>query len=115
MVVFTLGYRPFIMGGSCWYPMGLETKVGKKHKLGKGYNGYLITAPNGKTFVAEATTGAFVGPSIEAVKKDIKEGDKKVMIQQVEDAKKMVPKIEVIESEEFWKRLKCLVGTEGIK
>jgi hypothetical protein len=115
MIVWTIGYRPFVMGGDVYYPLGTEIKVGKKYSLGKRYNGYLITAPNGKTFVAEATTGAFVGPSIESVKKDIKEGEKKVMDEQMEYARSQVPKIEKVEPEEFWKKLKCLRGMEGIK
>lgn len=107
LVVWTKAYRPFLMGGDVHQPVGIEVTVYNPVSLGRGYKGHLITAPNGRTFVAEATTGAFVGPTFEAVKQDIKTGDPKLMKQQMKDAAAMRVKVDVITPAEFWSMLKC--------
>lgn len=107
--VYTLGYFPFVMGGNVWQPISCEVETeNKKHDLGRGYKGYLITAPNGKTFVAECDSGAFVGPTLEQVREDIKTGDPEVMKKQVADALIESKKAKKIDPSEFWGRLKCL-------
>jgi hypothetical protein len=112
-LVWTMGYRPFVMGGSVHYPMGTRVPCSGPFDLGRGYSGYLATAPNGRTFVAEATTGALVGPTIEAVRKDIETGDPKLMVAQVAKATETVKKVEETTPKEFWAALKC--GAVAVK
>jgi len=106
--VWTICYFPFTMGGSVWRPGGCKVKASGPYDLGKGYKGYLVTAPNNTTFVSEATSGAFVGPSLESVKKDIKTGDPKLMKEQVTDANNKKGTVQELEVEKFWEMLKCL-------
>lgn len=107
MKVWTMRYTPFVMGGSVWQPVACEIKEAQgPYDLGRGYQGYLVVAPNGTTFVAEAKTGAFVGPSIQDVKEDIETGDPKLMEEQVIKAALDYKRAEVIPEEEFWRLLK---------
>lgn len=101
-VLWTRGYRPFIMGGNVNAPLGVEIEV-LPVDLGKKFKGYIAVTPKGKTMIAEATTGAIVGTSLEEVKKDIQEGDLKTMKQQVKDAAEMKKRMEILSFDEFMK------------
>ena len=93
------------MGGDVNVPVGTEIEVGQKVKLGLGYEGYLIVNPfTGETRVAEATTGAIIGPSIEEVRKDIKTGSSEKMVEQMHWATGVVTdkKVEIVSAEDFW-------------
>jgi len=105
--VFTLGYFPFTMGGDVWQPICIEVEADGPHDLGDGYKGYVVTAPNGRTFIAEATSGAFVGPDLETVKTDIQLGDKEMMTKQVAAAVKQSKQAKDLTPEKFWSMLKC--------
>lgn len=107
MKIWTLRYTPFVMGGEVWQPVCTEVTASGPFDIGDGYEAYLVIAPNGRTFVAESTSGALVGPDIKTVWEDIKLGDKKIMKKQVEDAIKNRDKAEELEPDEFWKLLKC--------
>jgi hypothetical protein len=105
--VYTLRYEPFIMGGSVWQPVAANVEWEGEYDLGKGYRGYLIISPNGKTFVAESQSGAFVGPSIQQVREDIAESeDIDFMKKQVEDAKIQSKQATEIPADEFWRLLR---------
>lgn len=107
MEVCTYGYFPFTMGGEVWRPIKCDVPItGGPFDLGSGYEGYLITSPNGTTFVAESITGMFVGSTIEEVRNDISCADYKVMKIQIEDAKKDFAKSTAIPVEEFWRMLR---------
>jgi len=108
MKVFTMDYVPFVMGGKVWQPMCCEVEADGPHDLGDGYQGFVVTAPNGTTFIAEATSGAFVGPDLKAVKKDIKTGDKSIMAEQVASAVTEMKMAKDVEPDYFWQKLKCL-------
>jgi hypothetical protein len=107
MKVFTMRYQPFIMGGNVWQPVCCDVEVEGPYELGLGYKGYVVTAPNGKTFVAEASTGAFVGPDVKSVKNDIETGDQELMKKQVSEAAVLSKKASEVSAEEFWGLLKC--------
>ena len=107
MKVFTMEYVPFVMGGNVWQPMCCEVEADGPHDLGDGYKGYVITAPNGKTFIAEETSGAFVGPDLKAVREDIETGDKSIMADQVADAVIQMKKAKERSQDHFWRKLKC--------
>lgn len=111
--IWTYGHRPFVMGGSVDYLLACDLPCTGPHKLGKGYSGYLATAPNGKTFVAEAKTGAIVGPTLEDVRADIGKAKPKVMREQVAKAAQEMTEahkygsFEVKDAAFFWDALRC--------
>lgn len=100
--IWTRAYRPFILGGDVHSPVFIETQAEGPVALGKGYFGYLVTAPNGTTLVAESQTGAVIGSTLEAVKEDIATAEKAVMKQQIEDAKIKSSRAVPISNKEFW-------------
>ena len=103
LLVWTAGYNPWVMGGDVHAPVGTELEVGEKIDLGKGYFGYLVVSPiSGNTHVAEAETGAFVGDSINDVRKDIEEADEKMMAEQIAAARERLKKVRRFSKEEFW-------------
>lgn len=106
--IWTIGYRPFVMGGSVHYNMACDIKCDGPFDLGDKYKGYLAIAPNGKTFVAEYKSGAIVGDTIENVKNDILTGDKEMMEKQVKDAIESSKKVEVVSEDYFWEALKAI-------
>ena len=89
-------------------PVCCEVEAESLHELGDGYKGYLIKAPNGKTFVAEEETGALVGSTVARVKKDIKTGDKKLMKEQIETSREDSKRAEEVTTREWWGSLSCL-------
>ncbi len=111
MRVWTEGYSPFTMGGSCHHPVGAWVQVGEKHELGCGYFGYLLTHPDhGDTYVAESMTGAFIGPSLDRVKLDIAAAKAAVMKTQIEDARKRMELMREEEPDRFWSRIRKRKG-----
>ena len=106
-LIWTRGYRPFVMGGSVHYDLGCKTTCEGPFDVGRGYSAWMATAPNGNKFVAEATTGAIVGGSLEQVREDIKTGDPELMKKQMADAKQRVKDVEEKDPAFFWHALKC--------
>lgn len=104
--IWTEAYSPFIMGGDVNAPIATEVEVGEPVVLAEGISVYLITSPTGSTYVAEATTGAFVGTSMEQVRADVEDADPAVMKQQLEAASERVKKAEMLEPERFWSRFR---------
>ena len=96
------------MGGDVSRSIATEMPVQGPYDVGRGYRIYLTISPSGNMFVAEATTGAIVRNSVEAVRKDIEEGDPKVMDEQMEWARKEGPKAEPLQSKTFWARMREL-------
>jgi hypothetical protein len=107
LIVWTEGYNPWIMGGDCHAPIGTSVAVGERFDLGGGYEGYLIANPTtGETFVAEAKTGAFVGPSLASVRKDIEAAAPAVMREQIKAAADRMLKMQILPSDDFWGRFR---------
>lgn len=106
MRIWTVGYRPFIMGGNVNAPVCIETEATGPFDLGKGWKGYVVVAPSGKTFVAESITGAIVGSTIEEVRADVATAAESIMIRQIEDAKKRAAEAEAVSADVFWRQLK---------
>lgn len=107
MKIWTEAYRPFVMGGDCNAPVICNVPVDGPFDLGAGQTGYLAVSPGGKTFVAESTTGAIVGPTVEAVRKDIKTADEAVMQEQLAHAKERVKRANPVSQSEFWRLLRA--------
>lgn len=107
IIVWTLASSPFRLGGPSMSPVSCEVEADGPHDLGAGFSGYLVTAPNGKTFVAEASSGAFVGPTIEAVRADVSAASPAVMKKQVEGAVYASKDATRWDEKRFWSALKC--------
>lgn len=104
--IWSAFYDPFIMGGSCHYDGGIKVDPGTKYELGRGFFGYLIQNPITKeTHVAEASTGAFVGSTIEAVRRDIRKGEIEVMRLQVAESAERAKKVRLMDPDDFWRRM----------
>lgn len=103
--VWITNYRPFILGGDVHASIVCGVEVLGPFDLGKGYQGWLLATPGGKTFVAETETGAIVGGSLDGVRADVAAADEAVMKRQIENAKKMRQRAYRGNQEEFWKRL----------
>jgi hypothetical protein len=107
VIIWTRGYQPFIMGGNVNAPLGTTIEVGELYDLGQGYQGYLVANPKtGTAYVVEAQTGAIIGPDLETVRQDVKEGDPKVMAEQVGKAMEDQEKVMVKMPDDFWGRMK---------
>lgn len=102
-LVWTRGYNPFQMGGDVNAPIGTMLMC-LPVSLGRGFKGLVATTPKGNVVVAEFETGAIVGRSVEQVKQDIREGQMKDMLQQIVDAKALLPRVRRMNAEEFWAR-----------
>ena len=105
--IWTSDYNPFILGGDVHAPAMCEIEVkGSLVPLGKGMKGYLITAPDGSTVVAESTTGALIGPTLEEVREDIKATSLRIVKEQMKDAKYRADKAVMTSPEKFWAKMK---------
>ena len=113
--IYTMFYFPFVMGGNVWQPWACEVEADGPHDLGGGYQGYLVTSPGGHYVVAEATTGAMIGPNLEAVRKDIAEGDPEIMAKQMEQSKSDSTGVQMLEPEEFWPTWEKSMGLSSVE
>lgn len=106
LLVWTEAYSPFIMGGDVNAPIATEIEVVDPILLDHGIVVYLVTSPKGEVFVAESTTGAFVGDSLDKVRQDVANADPKVMSQQLERARERLKKANILSPDEFWARFR---------
>jgi hypothetical protein len=106
MKIWTMGYFPFTLGGDVHRPICCDVEVSGPHDLGFGYQGYVATSPNGRTFVAESETGAIVGPSLSDVINDISQGDPSIMRKQIEKAHETAKRAEELSPDRFWSLIK---------
>lgn len=83
-----MGYFPFIMGGSVHQPIITEIDPIEEKKIGKGFSAFSFKTPKGTIKIAESITGAIVGDSFKEVIADVKAATKKVMMEQIKEAKK---------------------------
>jgi len=106
LTIWTACYSPWIMGGDVNAPIATEVEVGKPISLGKGIKAYVIDAPNGDTYIAEASTGAFVGDDLGQVRKDVEEAEPAVMKLQIAQAKEQFKNARHLTEEDFWSRFR---------
>lgn len=106
MRVWTEALRPFVMGGDTRYAHAADLEVEGPHELGKGFVGWLATAPNGRTSVAEDMSGGIVGDTLAEVRRDVGIAPAGLMRRQVEAAVARGATAEVVAAEEFWKRMR---------
>lgn len=106
MLVWTEAYTPFIMGGDVNAPIATEVEVGEPIHLDHGIIVYLVPSPKGEIFIAESTTGAFVGTSLEDVRQDVATANPQEMQGQLAKAKERVKRATVMDKEKFWARFR---------
>lgn len=107
MEIYTASYNPFILGGDVNQFIKTDVPVGEPQNLGKGYSAYLVTAPNGTAYIAEATTGALLGTDFGQVMEDIAQGNPTTMDDQLSKSKLDVEKARLIQPDGFWRKLKA--------
>ena len=102
--IWTHCYQPFMMGGNVNSP--IATKIGyiEEKAVGKGFYAFSFLTAKGEIRIAESITGAIVGNSFDEVRKDIKESKKKVMLQQIEEAKEHSKNVMHLSKEAFFER-----------
>jgi len=101
--IWTLAYRPFMMGGDVDSPIKTVVEVGEAVDIGKGLKAYVILSPlDGSVHVADFETGAFIGTDLDEVKKNVADGDLRVMKKQIKDAKEEFKKADCLASKKFW-------------
>ena len=102
IAIWKWGYFPFTLGGKVHRPIKCTVEASGPIDLEGGYSGHVVVAPNGKTYVAEASSGGLVGPSVEEVREDIRSGDPDTIRQQVEDAKAKLAEAQEVTPGRFW-------------
>jgi len=106
-IVWHRTYQPFIMGGNVHSTISALLECVGPYDLGKGFTGWLTTAPNGRTFVSENRSHGTVGETIEQVRKDVAEGDAEVMRVQIIEHSQEGKDIKPSTPEQFWEALHC--------
>ncbi len=106
--IWTEAYRPFILGGRVNAPIITQVKISEPPvALGGNISVHVIVSPvTDKTHVAEASTGALVGDSLDQVRKDFESADLKVIKGQLKEARKRREQCDPVTNDEFWRLLK---------
>lgn len=101
MLIWTEGYRPFILGGDVNAPLGVEVEAGEPIDLGHDIRVHEIKFANGRTAIAEATTGAIVGTDLQTVKDDVAQAAPADMHEQIENGRRRLAKVQRLSLDEF--------------
>lgn len=113
MLIWTEGYRPWIMGGDVHAPLGVEMDGGEPIAVGHDIMVHEIKFSDGRTAIAEATTGAIVGDDLQTVRDDVSAADPAVMRQQVQAASQRVPRVQRLSEAEFLQVWKARRGAQA--
>lgn len=101
--VWTMSYNPMAFG-DLHRPIATELLLNPPVDIGRGYRAYIVRSPSGKTFIADAISGAFVGTDLEQVRKDVATGDPALMKMQVEEASKECSQAQLVSNQAFWEQ-----------
>ena len=82
-----------------------QLEVEGPYDLGKGYSGFIAKSPKGETFVVDRSTGGFVGGSLEAVRKDVKQARANVLKKQMAQQMEIAATATLYKPWNFWKYL----------
>jgi hypothetical protein len=99
------------MGGHVHYIISSDIECEGPFDIGKGLFAYTATSPAGIQFVVDSVSLGVVGNSLDAVRKDVEEGELDVMHQQQRDAlarfkaKLAAGAVEVREPGYFWAKI----------
>lgn len=104
LTIWTYAYRPFILGGNVNGPISCDVEIGHPIAIGRGLYAYEIQSPNSRRVaIAESTTGAIVGTSVEMVRQDIRDGNPRTMRDQLREAEIVARRdVDNIGWDRFW-------------
>jgi hypothetical protein len=105
--IWTEAYRPFIMGGDVYRPVATEVEIGHLHIVEAAPDIRIVelTSPYGTQHIAEVTSGALVGNSMNSVLQDIAVAEPAMMARQIADAKVRGRRADNVEPDVFWRLL----------
>jgi hypothetical protein len=106
ITIYAPNYQPFRLGGNVHAPMSCQVEALGPYPIGKGFEGFLVVSPFGKTYVAEKESGGLIGPSLDSVREDVESAELKVMKEQVQEAVRISKTAEPVSTEEFWERMR---------
>lgn len=101
MRIWTLAYRPFLLGDPNT-PISTDVEPIMSYVASDSITLHEFISPGGVTLIAEGVTGAVVGRDLAEVLNDIREGDPAVMKQQIQQAQKVVRNATFMYPDEFW-------------
>lgn len=84
--IWTLNYRPFVMGGSVNYPISTDVEPIETREI-KGIEFFTFKTPVGTIRLAEGITGAIVAADFDDLLISIETETKETLLHQVNDAK----------------------------
>ena len=104
MEVWTYQKQPFTMGNSVARdPVKCDVPADGPHELGAGYLGFIVTSPEGRSYVAEKTTGRIMDGTLETLREDIRHVDLVEMARQTNDASRSLETAKMVEPQVFWR------------
>lgn len=114
MIVWTVEYVPFAMGGDVWQPIKTDVDIKQRITIGE-YEFVVIKHPVHEQYhIAEAVTGALVqvgkteAEAIENIARDCKAIDTEILRTQLDEARQAVSRARSVEPNEFWRKLKSI-------
>ena len=113
--VWTSACRPFLMGGNVHAPIATEVEVGDPVTLRYGINVYVVVSPKGNTFIAEATTGAFVGETVDGVRADLEFAPEDVVQEQLQREGARGRTATPLSPNEFWALIPAEKNSTGVR
>jgi len=102
--IWTEAYSPFILGGDVNQPISAEIDDYLECDLGRGYKGYVVVTPGGKTVIIDAISGGIIGNELTQVRRDVKEADETFLKKQLPEMKKRGQYARGVSVKEFWRR-----------
>lgn len=100
--IWTLSYRPFIMGGNVNQPMCTIVPVLERKNI-EGFDFFSFQTPKGTIKICEAQTGAIIASSFEEVFENIEGVPKEVLQGQIDLGKHLAETADKKTNEEFFK------------
>jgi len=104
--VWTVFQNPWVMGGNVQQPTGFEHLYNESYDIGCGFQGVVVTMPNGQTRVIELQTGGIIGNTIEEIRKNSIGCTEEQLQEQVDNAKHRWLRgrgLKFIDKSGFWK------------
>lgn len=101
---WTLFHYPFAIG-ELWQPRACEVECSAPIPVGFGFSVVRITSPAGDHWYAEESSGGLQGSDLQQIIYSLKDFDPEILKRQVEEARKRGEGAQLVDSEEWWRRL----------
>jgi hypothetical protein len=99
--IWTVAYRPFIMGGNVNEAISTEVTIIERRMI-NGFNFFTFKTPRGSIKVCDAQTGGVIADSFEELEKNIEGLSKEFLQSQIDGAKERFPNMREMTNEEFF-------------